>query len=217
MLPSRPSFVTCINVFGEVQTAHMNLGSSCISSRDQIPGFHTPGFVQGVEAKLNEHRRIAIMFQQVVEYDVQMTNILLRLFDLEITKQVDYRGKDYVQNLQGVLEKEQKFKAELQDRKSDNSQVLAELQVARQKINNMEKQSKDLKNIILERDSLQATLKEIDVNYWGFKAKKDTLSIKHNKLQKNYKNMEETLSKQQKEVEELRVDNANAYQAKNEI
>jgi hypothetical protein len=29
--------------------------------------------------------------------------------------------------------------------------------------------------------------------------------------------MEETLSKQQKEVEELRVDNANAYQAKNEI
>jgi hypothetical protein len=35
-----------------------------------------------------------------------MTNILLRLFDLEITKQVDYRGKGYVQNLQGVLEKE---------------------------------------------------------------------------------------------------------------
>jgi hypothetical protein len=29
--------------------------------------------------------------------------------------------------------------------------------------------------------------------------------------------MEETLLKQQKEVEELRVDNANAYQAKNEI
>jgi hypothetical protein len=29
--------------------------------------------------------------------------------------------------------------------------------------------------------------------------------------------MEETLSKQQKEVEELRMDNANAYQAKNEI
>jgi hypothetical protein len=29
--------------------------------------------------------------------------------------------------------------------------------------------------------------------------------------------MEETFLKQQKEVEELRVDNANAYQAKNEV
>jgi hypothetical protein len=29
--------------------------------------------------------------------------------------------------------------------------------------------------------------------------------------------MEETLLKQQKEVEELKVDNVNAYQAKNEI
>jgi len=29
--------------------------------------------------------------------------------------------------------------------------------------------------------------------------------------------MEETFLKQQKEVEELKVDNANAYQAKNEI
>jgi hypothetical protein len=37
------------------------------------------------------------------------------------------------------------------------------------------------------------------------------LSIEHNKLQKDYKNMEE------KEVEELRVDNTNAYQANNEI
>ncbi len=43
------------------------------------------------------------------------------------------------------------------------------------------------------------------------------MSIKHSKLQRNYKNMEETFLKQQKEVEELRVDNANAYQAKNEI
>jgi hypothetical protein len=31
----------------------------------------------------------------------------------------------------------------------------------------MEKQSKDLENIIIERDSMQATLKEIDANYWG--------------------------------------------------
>jgi ribosome maturation protein Sdo1 len=34
------------------------------------------------------------------------------------------------------------------------------------------------------------------------------LNIEHNKLQKDYKNMEEILSKQQKEVEELKVDNA---------
>ncbi len=81
----------------------------------------------------------------------------------------------------------------------------------------MEKQIKDLENIIIERDSLQATLKETNANYWGLKAEKDTLSIKHSKLQRDYKNMEETLLKKQKEVEELRVDNANAYQAKNEI
>ncbi len=123
----------------------------------------------------------------------------------------------FVQNLQGALEKQQKFKEKLQDRNSENSQVLVELQVVRQKINNMEKQSKDLENIRLERDSLQSTLKEIDVNYWGLKAKKDTLNIEHNKLQKNYKNMEETLLKQQKEVEELKVDNANAHQTRNEI
>jgi hypothetical protein len=48
-----------------------------------------------------------------------------------------------------------------------------------------------LENIIIERDSLQATLKEIDANYWGLKVEKDTLNIKHNKLQKDYKNMEE--------------------------
>ena len=59
----------------------------------------------------------------------------------------------------------------------------------------MEKQNKDLENLRIERDSLQATLKEIDANYWGLKAKKDTLSIEHNKLQKDYKNMEETFLK----------------------
>jgi hypothetical protein len=46
----------------------------------------------------------------------------------------------------------------------------------------MEKQSKNLENIKIERDSLQATSTEINVNYWGLKAEKDTLSIKHNKL-----------------------------------
>jgi hypothetical protein len=59
----------------------------------------------------------------------------------------------------------------------------------------MEKQNKDLENLIIERDSLQAILKEIDANYWGLKAKKDTLSIEHNKLQKDYKNMEDTFLK----------------------
>jgi hypothetical protein len=44
--------------------------------------------------------------------------------------------------------------------------------------------------------SLQATLKETNANYWGFKAKKDTLSIKRSKLQRDYMHMEETLLKQ---------------------
>ncbi len=63
----------------------------------------------------------------------------------------------------------------------------------------------------------QAMLQETDANYQGLKAKRDTMSTEHNKLQKDYKHMEETLLKQQKEVEEFKVDNANAYQAKNEI
>jgi hypothetical protein len=46
----------------------------------------------------------------------------------------------------------------------------------------MEKHSKDLQNIRMEKNSLQAILKEIDANYWGLKAKKDTLSKKHSKL-----------------------------------
>ncbi len=43
------------------------------------------------------------------------------------------------------------------------------------------------------------------------------MSIEHSKLKRDYKNMEETLLKHQKEVEELKLDNANAYQTKNEI
>ncbi len=66
------------------------------------------------------------MFQQVVEYSVQMTNILLRLFDLEIKNNQIIEEKDRsVQNLHGALEKEQKLKAKLHDRNSENSQVLA--------------------------------------------------------------------------------------------
>jgi hypothetical protein len=69
----------------------------------------------------------------------------------------------------------------------------------------------------MERDSLQATLKEIDASYWGFKEKKDTLSMKHSKLQRDYMHMEENLFKHQKEVEEFKMDNVNAYQTKNEV
>jgi hypothetical protein len=60
----------------------------------------------------------------------------------------------------------------------------------------MEKYIKNLENTMIKRDSLQATLKEMDANYWGLKANKGTMNIKHNKLQRDYKNMEETLSKQ---------------------
>ncbi len=77
---------------------------------------------------------------------------------------------------------EQKLKVELQDRNSENNHVLVELQATRQKINNMEKQIKDLMNIKVERDSFHATLKETNVNYWNLKAEKDILSVDHNKF-----------------------------------
>jgi hypothetical protein len=83
MLPLTPSFVTCMNVLGEVSIAHRSLSSSSISSRGQTPKFNTTGSVQGVEAKLDEHRRATTMFQQGTKYSVQMTNILLRLSILE--------------------------------------------------------------------------------------------------------------------------------------
>ncbi len=43
------------------------------------------------------------------------------------------------------------------------------------------------------------------------------MSIKHNKLQSDYRHMEETLLKQHKEVEDFKVDNVNAYQVNNEM
>jgi hypothetical protein len=43
------------------------------------------------------------------------------------------------------------------------------------------------------------------------------VNVEHNKLQRDYKNMEETFLKQHKKLEELKVDNANAYQAKNKV
>jgi hypothetical protein len=47
MLPSKPSFTTCMNVFGEIWTTHKSLGSLGTSSKGQTPRFHTPGSMQG--------------------------------------------------------------------------------------------------------------------------------------------------------------------------
>ncbi len=135
------------------------------------------------------------MFQHVAKYSVQMINILLKLSDLEIKNKQIIEKDRYVQNPHEALEKEQKLKAKLQDENNKNSQVLTELHTTRQKINNMEKCNKNLESIQIKRDSLQATLKETNVNYWGLKVEKDTLNIEHNKLQMNYKHMEETLLK----------------------
>jgi len=41
--------------------------------------------------------------------------------------------------------------------------------------------------------------------------------VEHNKLQKDYMNIEHTFLKQQKELEELKVDIGNVYQSKNEL
>jgi hypothetical protein len=57
-----------------------------------------------------------------------MTNIVLRLFDMEIiNKQIIEKNKKYIQNLQGALEKEQKLKAKLQVMTNENNEVLVEL------------------------------------------------------------------------------------------
>jgi hypothetical protein len=43
---------------------------------------------------LDEHKKVASMFQYGSK--VHMTNILLKLFDLEIKKQVDHRGEKQI-------------------------------------------------------------------------------------------------------------------------
>ncbi len=63
MLPLKPSYAKNMNVFKEAQTTHESLHSLSIKSRGQTPRFHTPRFVQGIEAKLDEHIIINIMFQ----------------------------------------------------------------------------------------------------------------------------------------------------------
>ncbi len=50
-------------MFGEIWNVHKSLGSSSINSRRQIPRFHTLGFVQGLEANLDEHKITTSMFQ----------------------------------------------------------------------------------------------------------------------------------------------------------
>lgn len=85
-----------------------------------------------------------------------MTDILFKLSDLEIkNKQITKEKDKFIQNLQGALEKEQKLRVELQVKQNENNEVSSQLQIARQKINNMEKHNKDLEKIIVERDSLQ--------------------------------------------------------------
>jgi hypothetical protein len=98
MLPSRPSSLTKTNIFGEIWTTHKSLGSSSTSSKGQTPSFHTPKFVQGLETNLDEHMRIATMFQQVAVYNVQITNILFKLYNLEIKNKQAIKDI-YVQNL----------------------------------------------------------------------------------------------------------------------
>jgi hypothetical protein len=43
---------------------------------------------------------------------------------------------------------------------------------------------------------------------------KDYLNVEHNKLKRNYRNMEQILLKWHKELEELRTNIGNVYQAK---
>ncbi len=106
------------------------------------------------------------MFQHVAEYNTQMTNILFRLFDLEIRNKHTMKEKEkFVQNLQGILENELKLITKLQVKQNENNEILAQLQIIRQKINNMEKHNKDLEKNIAKKDSLQITLIHTDVNY----------------------------------------------------
>jgi hypothetical protein len=88
-----------------------------------------------------------------------MTNILLILFNLEIENKFIIEEDISIQNLKAALEKEQKFKAKLQVRKNENSEILVELLITRQNINNMEKHNKDLEIIRVDMDPLKVTLK----------------------------------------------------------
>jgi methionine salvage enolase-phosphatase E1 len=77
----------------------------------------------------------------------------------------------------------------------------------------MEKHSKDMENIKVDRDSLQVNWCQL----LELEGKKGSLSVEYNKLHKYYKNMEHTFLNQHKELEELKMDISNVYQAKNDI
>ncbi len=82
-----------MNVIGEVWIAHRSLDPLGISSKGQTSRLNTLRYVQGVEVELDEHRR-------TTTYSVQMTNILLKLFNLEIKNKDIIMEKDrFVQNL----------------------------------------------------------------------------------------------------------------------
>ncbi len=57
----------------------------------------------------------------------------------------------------------------------------------------MEKHNKDLKKIRVKKDFLHATLMHTNAKYWKPKTKQDSLNAKHNKLQRDYRNMEHSL------------------------
>jgi hypothetical protein len=89
-----------MNVFGEVWITHRSLDPLGTSFKGQTSRFNTLGYVQGVKVELDEHRRTTIMFKQATTYNVQMTNILLKLFNLEIKNKDIIMEKDrFVQNL----------------------------------------------------------------------------------------------------------------------
>jgi len=63
MLPSRPSSTIGTNVFGEIWTARRSLGSLGTNYKGQTPRFHTLRSMQRLKVDLDEHRKVASMFQ----------------------------------------------------------------------------------------------------------------------------------------------------------
>jgi hypothetical protein len=61
--------------------------------------------MQGLKLDLDEHMRADNTFQQVVEYSLHMTNILLGLSDMEIENKQIIEDDIFVQNLHGVWKK----------------------------------------------------------------------------------------------------------------
>jgi len=62
MPPSRLGSTIGTNIFGDIWTSHRSIGSLNTVSRGQTLRFHTLGFVQGLEAELDEHKRVTLWF-----------------------------------------------------------------------------------------------------------------------------------------------------------